>query len=186
MNIDDCYQLGYIVKVHGTKGGVVIFLDTDEPYSYYQMESVFVLTNEGLIPFFIEGFEQTNQDNKLITYFEDIETIEAAQKLKGAKLFLPLDDLEKLDENQFYYHEVKNFEIIDTQLGKIGNVKTIYEMPTQDMLAFDYNDHEIMIPLKEPIYAGINKDKKQIQVNLPEGYLEVFTSDPNKRDDDEV
>ena len=186
MNLDDCYQLGYIVKVHGTNGGVIIFLDTDEPESYYQMESVFVQTNEGLIPFFIEGFEKTNQVNKLITYFEEIETIEQATKLKGSKLFLPLSDLENLDDDQFYYHEITDFSIIDENIGEIGKLKTVYDMPTHDMLAFDYQNKEVMIPIQEPIYKGVDKSKKELYVALPEGYLDVFTSDPNKRDEDEV
>lgn len=186
MNIDDCFQLGYVVKVHGTKGGVVIFLDTDYPEEYYQMESVFIQKDGELIPFFIEGLENTNKPNKLITYFEEIETIQQAQGMKGLKLFLPLTELPPLDSQQFYYHEVNNFKIVDKNKGEIGTLKTIYEMPTNDMLAFDVDGKEIMIPLQEPIYCNIDKEAKVINVDLPDGYLDVFLSDPNQREEDEV
>lgn len=184
MNVNDCYQLGYIVKVHGTKGGVVIYLDTDQPELYYEMESVFILKNDELIPFFIEGFEPTNQTNKLITYFEDIRTVEQAHTLKGTKMFLPLADLPTLNEEQFYYHEIKGFKIIDSLLGEIGVVKTIYEMPTHDMIVFDFEGNEIMIPIQNPIYKGIDKGLNTIYVHLPDGYLDVFSSDPNQKEED--
>jgi len=40
MTIDDCYQLGYIVKTHGLKGEVQIYLDVDAPSDYRNLESV--------------------------------------------------------------------------------------------------------------------------------------------------
>ena len=184
MNIDDCYQLGYVVKIHGTKGGVVIFLDVDDPSVYYQMESVLVQKGTELVPFFIEGFEQTNQPNKLITYFEDIFTIEEANALKGLKLYLPLTELPTLEEDQFYYHDVVGYQIKDDKLGILGEVKTIYEMPTHDMIVTNVGGEEVMIPIQEPLYQGIDKENKIINVSLPEGYVEVFTSDPNQKEDE--
>ena len=34
MNIDDCYQLGYIIKPHGLKGELQLLLDVDSPEDY--------------------------------------------------------------------------------------------------------------------------------------------------------
>ena len=179
MTKDDCYQLGYVVKVHGTKGAVVIFLDVDTPLEYYEMESVFIERDNQLVPFFIEKFEQTNQPDKLITHFEEINTIENANSLKGSKLFLPLSQLPVLNEDQFYYHEVINFDIIDRKLGKIGIIDKIVEMPSNDMILFFINDREIMIPLQEPLYEKIDKKNGNVYVNLPEGYLDIFVEDNN-------
>jgi len=184
MTTDDCYQLGYVVKAHGTKGAVVIFLDVDNPSEYFEMESVFIQKGNELVPFFVEGFESTNQPDKLITYFEEVENIEEANSLKGSKLFLPLEELPELDSQQFYYHDVVGYKIIDEKLGEIGKVKIIYEMPSHDMLAFDIEGKEVMIPLQEPLYQKIDKETKQFHVQLPEGYLDVFVEDPNQKEDE--
>ena len=46
MGFDDCYQLGNVVKTHGLRGEVVIFLDVDHPELYQKMEPVSVHINE--------------------------------------------------------------------------------------------------------------------------------------------
>ena len=89
MKIDDCYQLGYITKTHGTKGEVTAFFDVDFPEDYEDLESVFLLQGGKLVPFFIEGISM-QQKGKFIIAFEDVTTIAEAEKLKGVELYLPL------------------------------------------------------------------------------------------------
>ena len=51
---------------------------------------------------------------------ENIERIEAATLLVGCSAFLPEDNLDELDDTQFYYHEIIGFDVEDQQLGKLG------------------------------------------------------------------
>lgn len=53
MNIDDCYQLGYIIKPHGLKGELQLLLDVDSPEDYQNLESVFVRQGQQLVPFLL-------------------------------------------------------------------------------------------------------------------------------------
>ena len=56
MRVEDCYQLGNIVKPHGLDGEIQAFLDVDMPETYQDLESVFVMINKKLVPFLLFHF----------------------------------------------------------------------------------------------------------------------------------
>lgn len=172
MDVDQCYQLGHIIKSHGIKGEVGILLDVDFPQKYRNLESVFVETDQKLVPFFITSI--TVKKNKAVVKFEDVESIEAAEALKGRPLYLPLDMLPELQGSQFYYHEIVDFQVIDARHGRLGPVDTVYSLPNQDLMAVIYNRKEVLIPVKDEIITRVDREAQEIHVDLPEGLLEVY------------
>ena len=184
MNIDDCFQLGYIVKTHGTKGQVVAFFDVDYPEDYEDLESVFLEQKGRLIPFFIALLEPV-QKGRFIIKFEDINTIEQAETLRNTAIYLPLDELPELEEDQFYFHEVIGYQVIDQNHGPLGTVKDFYDMPQQQLMAMEYLDQEMLVPVMDEIVLRADHDAKQLHVKLPEGLLEVYTqpASPDEADD---
>ena len=184
MNIDDCFQLGYIVKTHGTKGQVVAFFDVDYPEDYEELESVFLEQKGRLIPFFIALMEPV-QKGRFIIKFEDINTIEQAETLRNTAIYLPLDELPELEEDQFYFHEVIGYQVIDQNHGPLGTVKDFYDMPQQQLMALEYLDQEILVPVMDEIVLRADHEAKQLHVKLPEGLLEVYTqpASPDEADD---
>ncbi|MPR31992.1 ribosome maturation factor RimM [Salmonirosea aquatica] len=184
----DCYLLGYIVKTHGTKGQLVFHLDVDYPEDYEEMESVFIETKGELIPYFVELFNLQKQ-SRVIVQFEGVDTMEKAQALVGTSLFLPLDALDELEEGQFYYHEIQGYEILDQKLGSLGTVREVYSVATQNLIAFDYQGAEVLIPITDGIVLEADRTNRQLHVELPDGLLEVYTesnasNEPEDGDED--
>ncbi len=174
MQVEDCYQLGHITKTHGLQGEVNVWLDVDFPEHYQPLESVFLaLPNaKNLIPFFIEYIHLTPQQT--IVKFEDTDTLEQAESLLKANLYLPLNTLPALEENQFYYHEIIGFTVHDEQEGALGTVKDVYSANSQDLILMVYKDQEVLIPLHDDIVRGVDKAKKTVFTHLPEGLLDVY------------
>ncbi len=175
MQISECFELGYVLKTHGLKGDVLIVLDVDNPEEYEEMDSFFVLTQGQLVPYFFESYNL--QGNRAIVKLEDINSIDAAKNLIGCKLYLPLDNLPDLEDDQFYYHEVIGYQVIDETKGELGQVHAIYDMPGNDLLAMRYQGKEILIPINDAIVKQADHEKKLLYVNLPEGLLEVFLNE---------
>ena len=173
MTQDNCYLLGYIVRTHGTSGNVVIFLDVDYPEDYENLDAVYVEIKGELVPYFIQNFNLQKQGNAIVT-FEDVNTIEKAQALVGTSLYLSLDELEELDNEEFYYHEIKGFTVVDENKGELGIVREVYSLNGQDLIAMDFQGTEVLIPTAEDIVLRADKAKQQLIVNLPEGLLEVY------------
>ena len=185
MKIDDCFLLGHIVKTHGVKGQVVASFDVDYPEDYDELESVFLEQQGRLVPSFIDYMEPQAK-GRFIIQFEDIKTLEQAEKLRNISLYLPLDELPELEEGQFYFHAVIGYRVVDQNHGPLGTVKEFYDMPQQQLMAMDYNGEEMLVPVLDEVFVRADHETKELHVNLPEGLLEVYTQPGTPDDADDL
>lgn len=172
MKLDDCFQLGYVVKAHGLNGEVQIFLDVTHPDNYKTLESVWIREQSGLVPFFMESYRPNG--NKAIVKFEEVEGIEEAQMLKGKELFLPLSILPPKTGTEFYFHEITGFTVVDQKDGEIGTVLRVVEIGRQPLIEVEYEEKEILIPKSDHIIQRVDREQKQLHVALPEGLLDLY------------
>ncbi|MCL9807600.1 ribosome maturation factor RimM [Flavobacterium amniphilum] len=173
MRKDDCFYLGKIAKKFSFKGEVLIYLDTDEPEMYEDLESVFVEFNKNLVPFFIEN-GQLHKGDFLKVRFEDVDSEEEADKLIGCEVYLPLTMLPKLEGNKFYYHEVIGFDVIDQRLGNIGKIVAINDSAAQPLFEIDKDGIEILVPMIDDFIVEVNRTNKSITLNTPEGLVDLY------------
>jgi len=170
MKPDACYQLGHVIKPHGIKGALKVFLDVDFPEKYNNLESVFVEKDQKLIPFFIRDIQL--KPSFALVSFEEVNTFEEAQELKAATLFLPLSQLPKLEKGKFYYHELIGYNVEDINLGKLGVIKSINSTTAQDLLIMDYMEKEVLIPYNHEIVTEIKN--RTIYTLLPDGLIDLY------------
>jgi 16S rRNA processing protein RimM len=173
MRKEECFYLGKIAKKFSFKGEVLVYLDTDEPELYENMESVFVELNKNLVPFFIEN-SSLHKNDFLRVKFEDVETEEDADAIMGCELYLPLSFLPKLEGNQFYYHEVIGFEVEDQRLGVVGKIVSINDTTAQPLFEVLNGNVEMLIPMIDQFLIKIDRDNKKVIMNLPEGLVEMY------------
>lgn len=171
MTKEECYQLGKITKPFGFKGQVIMFLDVDCPEDYAELDSAFVEVKGNLVPYFFK-LENIN-GNKAVATFEDL-TPEEAQALVGHELYLPLDLLPKLTGNQFYFHEVIGFNVIDDEHGDIGTIKSIIEYPAQPLFQIMKDEAEILIPMIDPVIKEVDRENKRIFISAPKGLIDLY------------
>ena len=173
--IEDCFYLGKITKLFGYKGELVLFLDTDTPEQYYNIESVLLDIQGELIPFMIEGIKLKNRFN-LILSINQI-TAEEASSLINALAYLPLSLLPVLSGNKFYFHEVIGFDVQDKEAGFIGKVNVFYDNPGQTIMSvINDKEIEILIPVIDQFFISLDRDHKIINIEAPEGLIELYTT----------
>ncbi|MEI6457138.1 MAG: ribosome maturation factor RimM [bacterium] len=170
---DPFYCLGKILKPHGNKGHLLVHLDVGNPGDYENIRSVYVDLDGERIPYLAEVLEIRNNGNAILR-FEDITTIGEAEPLTGKKLYLPVAVLPVLDENQFYFHEVTGFTVIDKTLGAIGIVGSVIEMQYQSLLQVKHQDREILIPLVDEIVKTIDRETRTILIEAPDGLIGIY------------
>ncbi|GAB2769066.1 16S rRNA processing protein RimM [Hymenobacter luteus] len=186
MTLDDCYELGLVVKPHGLKGFVVAAFDVDNLDDYRKLKSVWVelpTTPGKLTEYTVEKFQPQSTERALVK-FKGLDRIEEAEPLRNAKLWRPLTELPALPDDQFYFHDVIGYLVVDEQLGELGTVETFYELPQQDVLAMRYKGQEILIPVVDELILHADQPARKLHVNLPEGLLDVYLT-PASRERDE-
>jgi 16S rRNA processing protein RimM len=173
MRKEDCFYLGKIAKKFSFKGEVLIYLDTDEPELYENLESVFVGYGKDLIPFFIEE-RSIHKSDFLRVKFEDINSETEADKVIGCEVYLPLTMLPKLSGNQFYFHEIIGFEVEDINLGNIGQIVSVNDNSSQALFVIEYNSKEILVPIIDHFIEKIDRQNRKVILNTPKGLIDLY------------
>ena len=172
MNLDSYFKIGLIMKPHGLKGEVTVTLDDDLTNDITTLDSVFVLEKaNSLIPFFMETISINGA--KAFIKFEDINTPEDALKISKKPIYLPKSIRPKAGKGEFYDDEIIGFEVSDETAGMLGLVTDVMQTGSNRLLAVDYNGKEVLVPINSPLITSINKAKRKITVNLPDGFLDI-------------
>ncbi|HEY5687377.1 MAG TPA: ribosome maturation factor RimM [Yeosuana sp.] len=173
MKIEDCFYLGKIVRKYSFHGELLIKLDTDQPELYENLDAVFIDYRNTFIPFFIES-SQLHKSDLLRVQFEDVHTEAEADSLLKSDVYLPLEFLPKLEGNKFYFHEVIGFSIEDVHFGKVGIIKGVNDSTAQALFEIDKDGQEILIPVNDQFIVKVDRTKKTIIVDTPEGLIDLY------------
>jgi 16S rRNA processing protein RimM len=182
MKLEDCFYLGVVRKAHGIQGEVKVYLDVDDITEYIDQESVYLLTEGKLTPFFIDNFRVIGSQQAVLK-IRGIGDRTEAENLYGTEIYLPADELAPLSGSQFYYHEIIGFQVEDEVLGELGKVLRVDEMPAQDLVVMEWNGHEALIPITDEIILRADRERQVLISHLPEGLLEVYGADQPATED---
>ncbi|MGI6320293.1 MAG: ribosome maturation factor RimM [Bacteroidales bacterium] len=172
-NLDNCFSLGKITKTVGYKGELNLYLDTDSPENYYNIESVLIDIRGELIPFIIEQRKAKNRFNISIK-LQNVEDDEVGDFV-NSEVYLPMSLLPKLDGNKFYFHEVIGFQVVDENHGTVGKIDGFYENITQPLMIIIGNENkEILIPVIDNFIKLVDRENKTIEISVPEGLIELY------------
>ena len=173
MEKKDCFYLGKIIKKFSFKGEVLVKLDTDEPELYENIDAMFIDLRNSLVPFFIES-SQFHKSELLRVKFEEVDTEEDADSILKCDVYLPLAFLPKLEDDKFYFHEVIGYTVEDVNFGKVGVIKSINDSTAQSLFEIDRDGTQILIPMNDDFIKKVDKKKKSILVETPEGLIDLY------------
>ncbi len=168
----DFFYLGLITKPFGYKGQAYVFLDTDQPERYSQLDSVFLNIDDEMLPYMIEEI-QLRGSNQAVVKFVDVDG-EEIKSLMKVEMYLPISALPPLTGNKFYFHEVIGFSVIDEIKGNIGKIVDFIDVIQQPIMQIDFEGKEILIPAIDHFFVSLDRVKKEIHIKAPDGLIDVY------------
>jgi 16S rRNA processing protein RimM len=171
MEISECYKVGYILRPHGLKGEVTVALDDDLSQDFTPGRGIFLQLGHQLVPYFIQT--ASVKGGKAFIKFEDVDAIEAAQGISKKAIYLPKSERPKSGRGEFYDDELTGFVVEDTAHGELGKIQDVMAAGPNRLFVLDHDGKEVLIPVNSPFVRSINKSKRRITVQLPDGFLDI-------------
>lgn len=170
--MSDFILLGYITRPFGIKGGV--FVKLLNPNSAYLTSGllVHVLNSDGLMTSL--SIEKTMGNARFL--FKEVISRDAAEALRGTKIFIKREDLPEPEDDEFYFTDLIGAQVEDITgeiIGKVSGFSSNNAQHLIDIITVD--DKTLSIPMIKPIVQKIDVHNKKIMVDLPEGLLDLRT-----------
>jgi len=165
-------SIGKLAATFGVKGDLVLRHSLGKKTALKGLEAIFIeIKKDELLPYFIIEAKSKSNDEVFLK-LDGVESKEAAQKLLQKQVWLT--------EEEFHQYTSKSapismlgYHIIDD--GKdLGEILEIIEQPHQLLCRIDWKGKEALIPLHEEFLLKVDKRKKQVLVELPDGLMDVF------------
>ncbi len=169
---EDLIRIGHFNKPHGIKGELS-FVFTDD--SFDESECSFLICElDGIfVPFRMEEY-RLKSDSSALMKLKGINTDEQAKMLSNLDVFFPKQYLKSDPESDNYtWDYFIGFTLQDADGKVVGQIIDVDETTINVLFVIEYKKDEVLIPVSEEIVIEVNEQEKTIQLELPEGILDL-------------
>jgi 16S rRNA processing protein RimM len=168
--------LARILRPRGLRGEVAAQILTDFPDRLPHLEEVW-LADGRAIPRRVavqHCWLSTSRGGQAIFHFVGVDTVEAAEKLRGAEIQVPLERRAKLDTGTYYVDELVGSEVWEAGSSvAMGVVRDVQFPGGPALLAVETAGGEVLVPLASEFCTRIDVKGKRIDVTLPDGLRDL-------------
>ena len=168
--------LAVVIKTQGRCGEVAVELHTNVPDRFRQGMRLWALAKDG------QRRDVAIEDlwphkSFLVLKFDGIETISDAEPLVGAELQLPRSERAELEPGWTYLSDLIGCRVFDGQreIGQIEDVQ--FGAGEAPLLVVRGKEQKAKLPYEIPFAEayldGLDLERKQVRMKLPEGLLDV-------------
>ena len=166
MKSKNLLYLGRVTKAHGVKGDILVNLNNENIKFTNDLKEIWLGEDPGHISSW-EIERLSRSDEKVFLKLRNVETPEEANFLKALDVYLPS---ELIEEKSIF--DTIGFEILDDDTGEtIGVVNDILESAMQDVIVFNKDNEEKMVPVVEEFIKYIDWENSRIFVKVIEGLI---------------
>lgn len=168
----DRLEVGKIINTHGLRGEVKIQSWTDSPDVFEDLGYVFV--SGKLIDQKLTIKQVKYQKNNIIVKFDEINTIEEAERYKNCVLTADRDMLGDLPEGVYYIADLIGLKVQTEDGTVLGTVTDVFQTGANDVYEVSRpEDKPLLLPAIPNVVRRIDLADGIIVVQLLEGLLDL-------------
>ena len=155
-------DVGRITSTHGLRGEMKVESWCDAPQDLGKLKTLYA---DGAA--YTVASVRTRGQSALLR-LEGVDTVEAAQALKGKTLQAAREDI-PLSPGSYFISDCEGATVVDADSGsEIGKVRQILYYPGRTILEVDAG-RELLIPMVSEFIKEVDADLGQIRVHLIDG-----------------
>ncbi|GHT63414.1 ribosome maturation factor RimM [Bacteroidia bacterium] len=169
---ENLVKIGQFKKPHGVKGEITFtftddsFENNERPFFIGEIDGIFV-------PFRVEDYRFTS-DTAGMVRLKNLDSDSKVRFLSNKEIYFPKEQLvARTSEDSHTWDYFIGFTVIDEHSGKIGTITDVEESTLNALFIIETATGEILIPAAGEMITGVDEEKKELHVALPEGLLEL-------------
>ena len=168
--MEEFLQVGAIANTHGIAGEVKVFPTTDDPERFKTLKHVLLDTGREKKPLEIQGVKFFKQF--VILKFKGIDNINDIEKYKGRDLWIPREEAQELDEDEYYIADLLGMKVLLEDGSEFGTLKNVMETGANDVYIVDSVEHgEVLLPAIKECILDVDIETNTMTVHLMKGLL---------------
>ena len=161
--------VGRVARPHGTRGQVIVNPETDFMEDRFRVGQLLLVgpadrTRE------YEIREVRFQQGRPVVRLAGIDTMNDAEALAGAELWLPEAQLAPLPAGTFYRHDLVGCDVQDTEGTRLGRVTGVEGSLDRSYLVVD---RHLMVPLVGGICVAVDIAGRRVTIDPPDGLVDL-------------
>ena len=169
--MDNLLQVGAITSTHGVRGEVKVFPTTDDAKRFGKLKEVELETKEGTTTLHIKGVKYFKQF--VILKFEEYDSLNDVESIKGRKLFVTRKNAVKLQKNEYFIADLIGMRVIDEEKGLEGLVDDVIQTGANDVYDITLADgRDLLLPAIKDCVLNVDIESRVIKIHILEGLLD--------------
>ena len=167
---DQLFKAGIVTGTHGLRGDLKVRPESSGSDSLENATRVFVRSEDGRDEI-CETLRVTQHKGLFLVRLRGFESIELAEPLVGSEIWMTLDELAELDEEENYWYQLEGLEVVDARHGNLGKIENLLSTAAHDIYVVNGPFGEVMIPAVEAFVIEVDLECGVMNVDLPDGLV---------------
>lgn len=169
------YTVGKVVNTHGIKGDIKVLSMTDFADERFAPGSKLLLQDEERgTTLEVKIISSRVQKNMYIVKLAGFDDINVVEKYKGWLLKISEEQQGKLDDGEYYYHEIIGCRVVTDEGEELGTITEILSPGANDVWVVERPKgagKPILIPVIDDVLQSVDVTGKTVKVKLMEGLI---------------
>jgi len=165
------FVVGKVLKPKGLKGEVKVEIITSFPEHFKTLKTVFWQKDSRWNPLSIRTVSL--RQGFVFLQFAEITSVDQAEQLRNAYLYIEKAQLQPLAEDEFYVHDLIGMRVFDEQERLLGEIVDVETHTSNDIyIVQSKQGARYMIPAIKEVVKKVDLRNKTMHIHVLDGLLD--------------